>query len=278
MRDVGELPELKGGAQGPMPAGPGRLSGPAGRIAFGFAYAVCVLGAWEVLVRALAIPDYLLPGPWEVFQTAGGRMGALASNTLVTVQEILIGFVLGAGLGAALAVAISLVALLGTVLLPTVVALQSVPKVALAPLMVVWLGIGIAPRIAMAALFCFFPVLINTLSGLTKVEPAMVELAKVLRATPWRRFRKIALPHALPYLFDGMKIAMPLAVVGAIVGEFTSGERGLGNLILVASSQVNTALIFAGLFAITLVALALFEAIRIMERLAIPWSVEYRKA
>jgi NitT/TauT family transport system permease protein len=237
-----------------------------------------VLGAWEVLVRALAIPDYLLPGPWAVFEAAVGRMGALASNTLVTVQEILVGFVLGAGLGLALAVAISLFALLGTVLLPTMVALQSVPKVALAPLMVVWLGIGMAPRIAMAALFCFFPVLINTLAGLTKVEPAMVELAKVLRATPWRRFRKIALPHALPYLFDGMKIAIPLAVVGAIVGEFTSGERGLGNLILVASSQVNTSLIFAGLFAITVVALILFEAIRILERIAIPWSVEHRKA
>jgi NitT/TauT family transport system permease protein len=277
MRDVGERRSLDVGAGGPLPAGPARRGGAAGRIAFGCAYAACALGAWEILVRALAIPDYLLPGPWAIFETAGGRMGALASNTLVTVQEILVGFALGAGLGAAVAVAISLVALLGTVLLPTMVALQSVPKVALAPLMVVWLGIGMAPRIAMAALFCFFPVLINTLAGLTKVEPAMVELAKVLRATPWRRFRKIALPHALPYLFDGLKIAMPLAVVGAIVGEFTSGERGLGNLILVASSQVNTSLIFAGLFAITVVALVLFEVIRVLERIAVPWSVEYRK-
>jgi len=278
MPAVAERPDREGGAPGAIPGGRGRMAQVAGRIAFGGAYTTCLLAAWEALVRVLSIPDYLLPGPWTIFQASGGRLGALASNTLVTVQEILAGFVLGAGLGAALAVAISLIAPLRTVLLPTLVALQSVPKVALAPLMVVWLGIGIAPRVAMAALFCFFPVLINTLAGLTKVEPTMVELAVVLRATPWQQFRKIALPHSLPYLFDGMKIAMPLAVVGAIVGEFTSAERGLGNLILVASSQVNTPLIFAGLFAITVVALILFGAIQILERIAVPWSVEYRKA
>jgi NitT/TauT family transport system permease protein len=105
----------------------------------------------------------------------------------------------------------------------------------------------------------------------------MVELAQVLRATPWRRFRKIALPHSLPFLFDGMKIAMPLSIVGAVVGEFTSGGRGLGNLILVASSQVNTPLIFASLVAITVVALLLFGTVQVLERLVIPWSVQFRK-
>ncbi len=277
MRGIGETP----GDDGRTPAGAGeergRAGGIAGRLAFGAAYTVCVLAAWEVVVRALAIPEYLLPGPWMVLQVAGGRFGALVSHALVTVQEILIGFVLGGGLGAALAVAISLAAALRTVLLPTLVALQSIPKVALAPLMVVWLGIGLAPRIAMAALFCFFPILINTLSGLTKIEPAMVELAQVLRATPWRRFRKIALPHSLPFLLDGMRLALPYALVGAVVGEFTSGDQGLGNLILVASSQVNTPLIFASLVAITVVALLLFGAVQALERLVIPWSVQYRK-
>jgi NitT/TauT family transport system permease protein len=254
-----------------------RAEGIAGRLAFGGAYTVCMLAGWEILVRGLAIPDYLLPGPWAVFQVGAGRFGLLASHALVTVQEIVLGFALGAGLGAALAVIVSLVAVLRMVLLPTLVALQSIPKVALAPLMVVWLGIGAAPIVAMAALFSFFPVFINTLSGLTKVEPAMVELAQVLRATPWRRFRKIALPHSLPFLFDGMKIAMPLSIVGAVVGEFTSGGRGLGNLILVASSQVNTPLIFASLVAITVVALLLFGAVQVLERLVIPWSVQFRK-
>lgn len=255
----------------------GRSSQVAGRLAFGGAYTVCALASWEILVRGLAIPEYLLPGPWAVLNVSAGRFGLLAWHALVTVQEIVLGFVLGAGLGAALAVVVSLVVVLRMVLLPTLVAFQSIPKVALAPLMVVWLGIGPASIVAMAGLFSFFPVFINTLSGLTKVEPAMVELAQVLRATPWRRFRKIALPHSLPFLFDGMKIAMPLSIVGAVVGEFTSGGRGLGNLILVASSQVNTPLIFASLVAITVVALLLFGAVQALERLVIPWSVQYRK-
>ncbi|MBI2087114.1 MAG: ABC transporter permease [Deltaproteobacteria bacterium] len=273
--------EETSGDGSPVPVGAGGERGQTsritGRLAFTGAYTVCALASWEILVRGLAIPDYLLPGPWAVFQVVAGRFGLLASHAVVTVQEIVLGFALGAGLGAALAVVVSLVAALRMVLLPTLVALQSIPKVALAPLMVVWLGIGPAPIVAMAALFSFFPVFINTLSGLTKVEPAMVELAQVLRATPWRRFRKIALPYSLPFLFDGMKIAMPLSIVGAVVGEFTSGGRGLGNLILVASSQVNTPLIFASLVAITVVALLLFGAVQVLERLVIPWSVQFRK-
>ncbi|MBI2201880.1 MAG: ABC transporter permease subunit [Armatimonadetes bacterium] len=195
MRGITETPG--DGSRAPVRADrePGRSSQVAGRLAFGGAYTVCALASWEILVRGLAIPEYLLPGPWAVLNVSAGRFGLLAWHALVTVQEIVLGFVLGAGLGAALAVVVSL----------------------------------------------------------------------------------IALPHSLPFLFDGMKIAMPLSIVGAVVGEFTSGSRGLGNLILVASSQVNTPLIFASLVAITVVALLLFGAVQALERLVIPWSVQYRK-
>lgn len=142
--------------------------------------------------------------------------------------------------------------------------------------MVVWLGLGLGPKIAMAALFSFFPVLVNTYAGLTKIEPALVELVRVMKASEWQGFVKIRLPHALPSLFDGMKIAMPLAVVGAIVGEFTSAEKGLGNLILLTSTQLNIPLMFGAIFAVTVVAVGLFGALRLLEYLAVPWAAESR--
>jgi len=247
------------------------------RVLFVVAYGTLLLVLWEVVVRIFHVADYLLPPPSSVLRLLVGNATLIGNHSLTTLVEILTGFAIGSGLGVALAVAIHLFEPMRRTLLPFLVALQSVPKVALAPLVIVWFGIGLPAKIIMVTFFCFFPVLMNMVGGLSRVEPAVLDLMGVLRASRWQTFLKVEAPNALPALFDGLKIALPVAVIGAIVAEFTSAERGLGYLILVASAQFNTALTFASLFALTVMALVLFAGIALAERGAVPWSAAYRR-
>ena len=249
----------------------------AGRLLFNVSYAALLLIAWEVLVRVFNVADYLLPRPSDVLRVLAAQSGLLSRHAVTTLVEIMTGFAIGSALGAALAVTIHLVEPLRRTLLPLLVALQSVPKVALAPLIIVWFGIGLSAKIIMVTFFCFFPVLMNMLGGLSRIEPTVLDLMGVLRARRWQTFRKVELPNALPALFDGLKIALPVAVIGAIVAEFTSAERGLGHLILVASNQIQTDMTFAALIVLTFMALLLFTAIALLERVSVPWSTAYRK-
>lgn len=247
------------------------------RILFNAIYAVLLLFAWEAFVRAFHIADYLLPRPSDVIRVLTSQWSLLSRHAVATLVEIVTGFAIGSGLGAALAMLIHLVQPLRRTLLPLLIALQSVPKVALAPLIIVWFGIGLTAKVIMVIFFCFFPVLMNMIGGLSRVEPTVLDLMGVLRARRWQTFRNVELPNALPALFDGLKIALPVAVIGAIVAEFTSAERGLGYLILVASNQIQTATTFAALIVLTLMALLLFAGVAVLERAAVPWSTAYRK-
>ena len=233
-----------------------------------------VIGAlWEAGVRAFKVKAYLLPPPSAVLGEAWKSAGLLRDQTLVTLWEVLAGFSLAVLAGVALAALIHFLPPARRTLYPVVVALQSVPKVGLAPVMVVWLGYGLASKVTMAALFALFPVVIATLGGFAGVPANLEEHFRALDAGAWTTFRRLTMPAALPNFVDGCKVAMPLAVIGAIVGEFVGSNDGLGNLILAATGSSRTALTFAALLAVTGLSLILFGVIEILGRV-----VWWRKA
>jgi NitT/TauT family transport system permease protein len=224
-------------------------------------------GLWEASVRFFKVKAYLLPPPSAVLGEAWQSAGLLWDQTLVTLWEVLAGFSLAVGFGVALAALIHFLPLARRTLYPVVVTLQSIPKVGLAPVMVVWLGYGLASKVTMAALFALFPVVIATLGGFAGVPANLEEHFKALDAGAWTMFRRLTMPAALPNFIDGCKVAMPLAVIGAIVGEFVGSNDGLGNLILAATGSSRTALTFAALLAVTSLSLVLFGVIEILGRM-----------
>lgn len=217
--------------------------------------------AWEAASRSGAVKAYLLPPISEIVVAAWTARGALVQHGLVTLTEVLSGFALAAVLGPLVAVLIHGTTLARSTLYPAVVAVQSIPKIGLAPLMVVWLGYGFSAKLAMAFLFAFFPVVIATMGGLAGVPSHLQEHFRALGAGPWTTFLRLQAPAAAPSFVDGCKVAMPLAVIGAIVGEFVGSNDGLGNVILVATGSSQTALAFAALLAVTLLSLALFQVV-----------------
>jgi len=224
-------------------------------------------GLWEAAVRGFQVKPYLLPAPSVVLVEAWKSAGLLWTQTLVTLWEVLAGFSLAVISGVALAALIHFLPPARRTLYPVVIALQSVPKVGLAPVMVVWLGYGLASKVTMAALFALFPVVIATLGGFAGVPANLDEHFRALNAGPWVVFRRLTMPAALPNFVDGCKVAMPLAVIGAIVGEFVGSNDGLGNLILTATGASRTALTFASLLAVTALSLVLFGIIEILGRM-----------
>jgi NitT/TauT family transport system permease protein len=191
----------------------------------------------------------------------------LLSQSLVTLSEVLAGFAGALLVGVPIAVAVFFLPIARRTLYPLVVALQSIPKVGLAPVMVVWLGYGLASKVTMAALFAGFPIIIATLGGFSGVPANLEEHFRALNAGPWTTLWRLRMPAALPGFVDGCKVAMPLAVIGAIVGEFVGSNDGLGNLILAATGASRTTLTFAALLAVTFLSLALFTLIELLGRL-----------
>lgn len=234
-------------------------------------YFIAVLAVWEASVRIFNVASYVLPPPTSVVRALVRNWSGILDHTWATIISIVLGFVIGTVLGAVSAILISLSSVMRLAILPSLVALQSLPKITLAPLMTLWLGFGLASKVGMGAVFCFFPVLINMLTGLDRVDPGLLDLSRVLKAGRWRSFMKVRLPHSIPFLIDGMKIAMPMAVVGAIVAEFTGARQGLGVLIKITASQLNTDIMFAGILVSTTVALIFFRLIHLVEQFSMPW-------
>lgn len=222
---------------------------------------VLLLVLWECVVRGLGVKAYLLPAPSAILRAAWSARATLAHQTWITLEEVLAGFVVAVVAGVAAAAAIFFVPLLRRTLYPLLIALQSVPKVGLAPIVVVWLGYGLSSKVLMAMLFAVFPILIATLGGFRSTPESLVEHFRALRAGPWQTLWHLRLPSALPHFLDGCKVAMPLAMIGAVVGEFIGSYDGLGNLIMLASGSSNTGLTFAALGAVTILSLALFYVI-----------------
>jgi NitT/TauT family transport system permease protein len=226
--------------------------------------------AWEFGVRAFGVRDYVLPPLSTVLEAGWAMRGQLLSDTLTTAWEVLAGFALALAGGLALGLLASFSAIARRTLLPFVTALQSMPKIALAPLLVIWFGYGFASKLAAAVLFAFFPIVIATMGGLANVPRNLDEHFRALGASPARTFWYLRLPAALPALIDGLKIAMPLAVIGAIVGEFIGSEDGLGHLIVFATSNAETPLSFAAILMVTVLAMVFYGAVDLLSR-AVWW-------
>jgi NitT/TauT family transport system permease protein len=225
---------------------------------------------WEAGSRLLGIPSYLLPAPGAIVQSMFAHGSLLLKESVLTAWEIVLGFSLSIVVGIPLALAIFVWPGFSRTILPLLVSSQAVPKVAVAPLFLVWFGFGLLPKVLIAFLIAFFPIVINTAMGLAAIEREKVYLAQSMGLGAWATFFKIRLPNALPSIFAGLKISITLAVVGAVVGEFVGGQGGLGHLLLVANGNMDTALLFAGIVALTIVGVVLYGLIVLVERLVLP--------
>ncbi len=231
---------------------------------------IAILLLWEALARAFDIPRFLLPPPSLVTLSLINHAGLLLANCGITTLEIALGFGLSVVVGVPLALAIFLWPPFSRAIFPLLVSSQAMPKVAIAPLLLVWFGFGLLPKVLVAFLIAFFPVVINTAVGLGSIEPEKIYLARSMGLGGTATFFKIRLPNALPAIFGGLKISVTLAVVGAVVGEFVGGDAGLGYLLMVANGNMDTALLFADLTLLTALGVAFFMLVELAERLAIP--------
>jgi NitT/TauT family transport system permease protein len=231
---------------------------------------------WELLVILFKVPAYLLPKPTDIFLTIIDDMRSLTNHGLITAYEMLLGYFLAIAIAIPLAIGITASDTFDRFIMPILLFFQVVPKIAIAPLFLIWFGFGTTPKVMVAFLISFFPIVIDTAIGLRSVSSEMIDLARSMGATKGQIFRNFRLPTSLPYLFSGLKVAATMAVVGAVVGEFVGADRGLGYLLLVSNSNLNTALTFAVIVALTLQGLVMYYAVEILERFLIPWHISRR--
>jgi NitT/TauT family transport system permease protein len=227
---------------------------------------VVLLLAWETLVDLYRVPPAILPPPSQVGRVLVTAHALFLEHTWPTTMETLLGFLLGAGVGIAFAIAITYSPVVREAIYPLLVILQITPKVALAPLFVVWLGIGSSSRLVFALFISFFPITIAAATGLTHVDRYMLRLARSLTATEWQVFTNIRIPSALPHIFAGLKVGVTLALIGVIVGEFITAQAGLGYLIIFASSRAETAAILAAITVLCVIGLVLYALVALAER------------
>ena len=227
---------------------------------------------WQLAPPLLRIREYLLPGPVSVVRAALNFSIPWHTHLAVTTLEILGGFALAGAVGVALGVVIAWSPTIARALVPFLVFVNTLPKVAVAPLFLLWLGYGIVPNVLIAALIGFFPVVINTAVGLTQVDDELLDLGRAFGAPTWKVFLKIRLPNALPYVLSALKITATAAVVGAIVGEFVASQAGLGMVIVNAQTNLNTPVAFAALLWISIIGLALYGVVCLAARRWAPWA------
>jgi NitT/TauT family transport system permease protein len=230
------------------------------------------LGFWQLVVVITQAKRFVLPQPLQVLESGFASLDMLLLQTPPTVLAIVFGFAGAVIVGVPLAVAMVASRALENSLYPLLIGSQGIPKVALAPVLVVWFGFGTLPKLVMAMLIAFFPIVINTAVGLRSIDPNYLYLVRSMGAPAWRTYTRLLLPSALPQVFAGLKLAMALAIVGAIVGEMVGANSGLGYLLVVANGNLDMPLVFAILIWLALISLILVGIIDIGERLAIPWS------
>jgi NitT/TauT family transport system permease protein len=237
-----------------------------------------LFGAWWFIAAQQYVPNYLVPTPRQVWDTLWDNASLLMRSTYVTLYETVIGFVLASLLGLGTAVLIVYSSTMEKTIYPIVLFAQVIPKVAIAPLLVVWFGAGLAPKMILAVLIAFFPVVVSGVTGLRSTDPELLDLSATMGASRWQTFRKIRFPNALPHLMAGEKVAVTLAVVGAVVGEFVGASEGLGYQVQIANGNLDAPLLFAALLLMSLIGIVLFVLIEIAEALLIPWHASRRSA
>lgn len=237
---------------------------------------VALLALWEVAVRAFHPSPLLLPAPSSVVMELIAEPDMYLANTWYTVANTLIGFGMAVVIGVSLAIGIVYSRFLEAVLYTPLVALNSIPKVALAPIFILWLGTGSSSKIGMAFMIAIFAIVIDSVLGLRTVDPDMLALGRTLKGSGFKLLWKIRFPGALPSIFSGMKVGISLALVGTIVGEFVAAQRGLGYVIMVSQGSFETTKVFAALLILAVVGTVLFYALELAERAVLPWHVSRR--
>lgn len=237
---------------------------------------LALFGVWWFVAWRELVPAYLVPAPGAVAETMVADWSMLLEHTWVTTLETIVGFVLAAVIGVATAVLLVYSRTAEKSLYPLILFAQVIPKIAIAPILVVWFGFGMTPKIVLAVLIAFFPVVVSAVAGLRSVDPELLEMSATMGASRWKTFRKIRFPGALPQLMSGLKVAVTLAVVGAVVGEFVGADRGLGYVLLLASGNLDAPLLFADLILMSLIGVVLFVLVEVLERLLIPWHASRR--
>jgi len=234
------------------------------------------LAVWETGVWLFNVPRYLMPPPTEVAKMFVQEFPKLLFHGWVTTYEMLLGYVLAVAIAIPLAIGITSSHRFDRFITPQLLFFQVVPKVAIAPLFLVWFGVGTTPKVLVAFLISFFPIVIDAAVGLRSMSSEMTDLARSMGATRWQLFARFRLPTSLPYLFSGLKVAATLSVAGAVVGEFVGADKGLGYLLLVTNSNMETALMFATIVALTVIGLVFFYLVEFLEAFLIPWHVTHR--
>ncbi len=241
-------------------------------IAISIVSAAAFLLFWELAVWIFQIQSLILPAPSAIAAEGYLRHGIYLQHSWVTLYETVLGFLLAAIIGVTLSVGIVYSRLLKSAIFPLVVMLQIVPKVAIAPLLLIWVGYGASSKILLALLVSFFPIVVNMVTGLAAVEEELLELCRILQANRWKEFFKVRLPNALPYLFSSLKVASTLAVIGAVIGEFVGGDAGLGYLIIISNVEMRTSMAFVAIVSLSVLGLGLYGLIGLAEKLCMPWE------
>jgi NitT/TauT family transport system permease protein len=232
---------------------------------------------WQFGARVLGMPEYVLPVPTVILARFFETLPIQAHHLGVTAMTTLIGLGVALAVGVVLALAVVYIRPLQAFILPILAAFNGIPKIAIAPLFVIWFGLGLESKVLLAFLLALFPVFVNSATGLGEIEPDMLDLARLAGGTEFRIFAKVRLMNAVPYIMDAMKVAFPLALVGSIVGEFIGGNSGIGYLILSGQFNLDTPLVFASLLSISLFTSLVIGIVALLERVLLRWRPSRRK-
>ena len=239
---------------------------------------VSLVALWEIGVRVWDIPKWQLPAPSAIGRELAASRGLLLGHTLVTLEEIVIGFMAALVAGLLLATGIAYSRVLERSVYPIVIASQTIPIIAIAPLLLIWVGYGLAPKVIVVALICFYPIAVNTVDGLKAVDPDMVNMIKTLGASRWQVFTKLQMPTAMPYMFSGIKVGISVSVIAAVIGEWVGASAGLGYLITYSQPLFLTARVFAAIVVLSAMGISLFLLASVVERMMLPWYYTEKRA
>jgi NitT/TauT family transport system permease protein len=240
-----------------------------------FASTALIIGffvAWEVICLAFNVSDIILPRPSQIITTLVQRWPALMPHTVQTLYTTSLGFAIGVGIGVVLGVVIGSSKLAYDTAYPLLVGFSSIPKVAVVPIFVLWFGAGTVPAVLTSAIICVFPVVVNVATGLATTEPELEDVLRTMKASKFDILWNVGLPRAMPYFFASLKVAVTLAFVGTVISETVASNRGIGNMMMIASSNFNVPLVFAGLFILAGLGIALYAAFSIVERRVTGWA------
>ena len=268
--EADRVPAIEGALSGVSPLGR-RLAGTLVRWLPAAAVVAALLGVWEAYVRLFDVQRWLLPAPSVIAATIAESRGLLWRHSLVTLEEIVVGFGLALAGGILLASSIALSRTLERAVYPFVIASQTVPIIVIAPLLLVWVGYGLTPKVIVVALIAFFPIVVNMVDGLKSTDPDVVNLMRTLGARRWQIFMKVQIPSATPFLFSGMRVAIAVSVIGAVIGEWVGSSEGLGYLMIRSKPQFLTERVFAAIAILSAMGIALFLLVGVVERMAVPW-------